>query len=278
MNLKSNSPLPKASIVVPAYNNGEYIGEALDSVIAQTYSNWECIVVDDGSTDNTREIVAEYCQKESRISYLYQENAGPSLARNNGIAHTSGEFILPLDADDKIADTYLEKAISYFEAHPETTLVYCRVAHFGNLEGEWKLPQYRYEDIIYGNCIFCTAMFKRSDYLQTSGYNPNMRHGYEDWDFWLTLLNTKSIVHQIDEILFFYRVKQISRSTTLSDSYHNETYLQLVNNHPELFNLEGMFEWRQLQKELERIRKSKAYRLGKFLLRPISRIRNTFSS
>lgn len=274
MNYMTNNTLPKVSIIVPAYNNGEYIGEALDSVIAQTYPHWECIVVDDGSTDNTRKIVADYYQKDSRITYLYQENSGPSVARNNGIANTSGEFILPLDADDKIADTYIEKAVNHFLKHPETTLVYCRISHFGKCNGEWNIGDYNHTDLIYGKCIiFCSAMYKRNDYIQTSGYNPNMRHGYEDWDFWLTLLNANSIVHKLDEILFFYRLKQISRSTILCNSFHTETYIQLISNHKKLFDLYSLFECYNCKRELEQIRKSHAYRLGKFLLRPFYTIK-----
>lgn len=270
MNYMTNNPLPKVSIIVPAYNNGEYIGEALDSVLAQTYPYWECIVVDDGSTDNTREIVAEYCQKESRISYLYQENGGASVARNNGIAHTSGEFILPLDADDKIADTYLEKAVNHFIQHPETTLVYCRTELFGVESGEFILPKYDYANIIYQNCIVCTAMYKRSDYLHTTGYNPNMIHGLEDWDFWISLLSPESIVHRLDELLFYYRIKPSSRNKNCSESFCNETYIQLISNHKELFDLYSLFECYNYKREVEQIRKSHAYRLGKFILRPFA--------
>ena len=277
MNLKSNNPLPKVSIIVPAYNNGEYIGEALDSVIAQTYPYWECIVVDDGSTDNTREIVAEYCQKESRITYLYQENSGPSVARNNGIEHTSGEFILPLDSDDKIADTYLEKAVNHFLQHPETTLVYCKTELFGAESGEYILPKYDYANIIYQNCIVCTAMYKRSDYLNTTGYNPNMIHGLEDWDFWISLLSPESIVYRLDELLFYYRIKDSSRNMTCTQHHLNKMICQIIVQHDNKYNLNELFsEYLELieqKAELEKIRRSKSYRLGKFLLRPFYTIK-----
>lgn len=231
------------SIIVPAYNSDKFISETLDSVIAQTYPHWECIVIDDGSTDNTKEIVAEYCKKDPRISYRYQENAGPSVARNHGIAHTTGEYILPLDSDDIIADTYLEKAVNRFISHPETTLVYCKIEMFGATNGPYLTPKYKYENLLYANnTITNCSFYKRVDYNKTSGYNPNMRGDMEDWDFWLSLLNSNSIVHCINEPLLFYRQHYQSRSHTSSEKGLH--YMKIINNHPEIYStiLPQMFQ------------------------------------
>lgn len=97
------------SVIMPCYNQGCYLSEALESVINQTYSDWECIIIDDGSTDSSEEIAKEYCQKDGRIRYIYQDNAGVIAARNNAIAASSGEYILPLDADDSISTVYLRR-------------------------------------------------------------------------------------------------------------------------------------------------------------------------
>ena len=91
------------SIIVPCYNYAALFREALDSVLAQTYDDWECIIVNDGSTDDTEEIALQYCQKDERFIYFYKENGGHSSARNYGIKKSKGEYILPLDPDDKIA-------------------------------------------------------------------------------------------------------------------------------------------------------------------------------
>ena len=99
--------------------------ETEENYMKQTYRNWEAIVVNDGSPDNTEEVVRQYMQQDNRISYLPQQNQGVSAARNNGIKQAKGEFILPLDADDWIKPTYIEKAVRVFSEHPETTLVYC---------------------------------------------------------------------------------------------------------------------------------------------------------
>ena len=91
------------SVIVPCYQQGEYLSETLNSVLNQTYPYWECIIVNDGSTDNTKEVAALFCQKDNRFHYIEKENQGPSIARNTGINASQGEFILPLDADDIIA-------------------------------------------------------------------------------------------------------------------------------------------------------------------------------
>ena len=173
----------KVSIIIPCYNMEQYLAETLDSVVAQTYNNWECIIVDDASTDNTELIVNNYCNKDNRFRYIKQENKGVSAARNNGIKQTNGELILPLDGDDIIDKTYLEKAVKYISTHTETKLVYCKAAFIGQKTGEWTLEEYSYEKIIWANCIFCSAFFRHRDFDLTNGYNANMKNGLEDWDF-----------------------------------------------------------------------------------------------
>ena len=268
------------SIIIPCYKQAQYLPEALDSVLAQTYTNWECVIVNDGSPDNTEEIAKNYIERDARFKYIFQENSGPSAARNNGIKNSHGEYLLPLDADDLIAPTYLEKAVDHFSHFPETKLVYCKAEKFGKENGVWNLPEYDYESFIWNNCIFCTAMFRRSDYDKTGGYNENMVHGNEDWDFWLSLIKKEDIVHRIEEILFFYRVKSFSRTVDLEESYLQKTLIQMGNNHPEVYGQykEGIIQFRNdlmenidyLRKSIDSLRSSRAYRLGKTLLKPFS--------
>ena len=205
---------PLVSVIMPCFNAGEFIAETLDSVIAQTYTNWECIVVNDGSVDNSEYVVLDYSKRDSRIKYLTQKNQGPSVARNKGISISKGEYILPLDADDLIDSTYMEKAMQHFEKHPETKLVYCRADKFGVDTGEWKLPKYSYDMLIRSNCLFATVFFRRKDFdLIRGGYNETMRGGLEDYELWLELLRPNDIVYQIDEVLFHYRIHNVSRTT-----------------------------------------------------------------
>ena len=273
----------KVSIIVPCYQQADYLPSALDSVLNQTYPYWECVIVNDGSCDNTEEVVSPYLDKDNRFKYVKQSNQGVSIARNIGIAHSSGEYILPLDGDDIIEPSYIQKAIDWFDSHPETKLVYCKASLFGARSGEWALDDYDYDRFIWANCIFCSAIYKRKDYDLTQGYNPNMKYGNEDWDFWLSFLQKGDIVHRIDEVLFRYRVKELSRTTELQGSNLELSLRQIFNNHRSLYEpfCDRLVYYYQLAEdreslkdELAHIRSSRAYRLGKLLLKPFKLIRH----
>ena len=276
---------PIISVIVPCYNQGNYLTETLNSIVDQTFTDWECIIINDGSTDNTKEITDSFCDKDSRFHYIEQSNQGLATARNNGIRDSVGEFILPLDADDLIDPTYIEKAINHFQEHPETSIVYCRAKLFGAINQEWYLPQYNYESFIWLNCIFCSAVFKRADYNMTIGYNPNMKYGFEDWDLWLSILSKDSIVYQIDETLFFYRKKNESMTTTTHEQMR-ELYSIIYNNHKEIYEpyCNHLIEYKNASLLLEeeahnailKVKASKSYRLGYFILHPIYKLLSIF--
>ncbi|MBR6132879.1 MAG: glycosyltransferase family 2 protein [Bacteroidales bacterium] len=273
------------SIIVPCYQQAEFLSDALNSIVAQTYCNWECIIVNDGSTDNTPDVASNYCQKDARFKYVEQNNQGLATARNNGIKASIGEFILPLDADDLIDPTYIEKAINHFQDYPETSIVYCRAKLFGAVNQDWDLPKYDYESFIWQNCIFCSAIFKRSDYNKTIGYNPNMKYGFEDWDLWLSILSKDSTVYQIDEPLFFYRKKSQSMTTTTHEQMRN-LYSIIYNNHKEIYEpyCNHLIEYKNASLLLEeeahnailKVKASKSYRLGYFILHPIYKLLSIF--
>ena len=270
------------SIIVPCYMQAEYLAETLDSVLSQTYPKWECIIVNDGSKDNTEEIASKYVQKDARFKYLYKENSGVSDTRNGGIKHSKGEYILPLDADDKIDSTYIEKALNVFAHNPETKLVYCQAELFGIETGLWSLPKYNYHQLLRFNHIFCSCIYRRKDYDKTDGYNTNMVYGNEDWDFLLSLLSPTDIVYQIDQSLLYYRIKKTSRNKEVTYKF-SQMILQMMLNHADLYkdSMDLMVNyWAEdidYKEECRKIRSSYAYRLGKFLLRPFSFIRQHIS-
>ena len=233
---------PKVSIIIPCYNQGEYLAEALDSVKSQTYSNWECIIMDDGSTDNSKEIALSYCEGDKRFFYQWQENQGPSVARNSAIRNSHGDYILPLDGDDKIHENYVAQAVDVLVEREDVKIVYCRAQFLGAKSGEWNLPTFDFGEFLYSNCIFCTAMFRREDYNQTKGYNPNMREGLEDWDFWLSLLEKGGEVYKIPHIYFYYRIKEESRNvSSLQKDILNKLLITAVSNHPALYRKQYSF-------------------------------------
>ena len=225
---------PQISIIVPCYNGAKYLRETLDCLQRQTTENWECIIVNDGSTDNSLDILKEYVKKDSRYRYIDKENEGPAIARNIAIASSFGKYILPLDADDVIAPFYAEKAIEYLEDNPKCKVVYGKAEYFGGATGEWILPEYSYEKELWQNAIYCTAVYRRSDYDKTKGYNPNMKYGNEDWDFWLSLLTKDDEVYKIPETVLFYRKHNVSRSTYLTNK-HKRSRCQMIWNHKYIY-------------------------------------------
>lgn len=278
---------PIISVIVPCYNQAQYLPDALRSVLAQRYHDWECIIVNDGSPDNTEEVALEWCRKDSRFLYHKKENGGVSSSRNEGIKRSSGEYILPLDADDLIEEKYLERAIDRFISVPDTKLVYCKAEFFGSDIGEWDLEEYNFEKLLFNNMIFCSAVFRKEDFNKTNGYNENLREGLEDWDFWLSLLNESDIVYKIPSICFYYRIRQNSRNKSLTEQMvfdlkreifksHQEKYknhiTELIWDNPHL--KEQQLTILNLNDEIKRIHATKAYRLGKLLLKPFSFLRN----
>jgi len=218
---------PLVSIIVPCYNQAQYLDEALQSVLNQTNANWECIIVNDGSPDNTEEVATKWLEKDSRFKYIYKENGGLSSARNAGIDIATGEFILPLDADDKIGQDYLRLALQAFVNDNLLKVVYCKAEKFGNAIGEWDLPNFSLEKLARTNMIFCSAVFKKSEWERVGGYDSNMIYGLEDWEFWIAILKEGGNVKCIDYIGFYYRITAGSmvRSINQEERFFSEKYV-----------------------------------------------------
>jgi len=270
---------PIISVIVPCYNQAQYLPDALDSVLTQTLNNWECVIVNDGSTDDTLVIANEWADKDNRFTVVNKENGGLAAARNDGIKASKGKYILPLDADDKIASTYLEKAVNYLEEHRETKLVYCYAKFFGDEDGMFALPDYSYEGLLWQNLIFCSAVFRRFDYDKTLGYNPNMKYGNEDWDFWLSLLNKDDTIYRIPDVGFYYRKHGISMLT--NTKMHTDYNLkQILLNHIDVYEpyLCDVFAAKQkisnLEKEVENFRDSTSFRLGYAIISLLEKLRS----
>ncbi len=272
---------PKVSIIIPCFNSAEYLLDTLESVQNQTYCNWECIVMDDGSLDNTKQIVTNFCLKDSRFCYLYQDNQGPSVARNNAICHSSGYYILPLDSDDTISPSYIEKAVDCLETTPKIKLVYCLSDTLGIPNSIIHNDPYCYEDILWENMIHVSSVFRRSDFDKTKGYNPNMREGFEDWDYYLSFLSPNDHVHLIEEPLLHVRTNIGSRNHNALNNIQKLTQ-QLFENHKELYEpyvndlvyYHGMWNYYKKQyNDQRRSFRSKAYKVGKTILAPFYSLR-----
>ena len=134
--------LPLVSVVVPLYNMEEFVGDTLRSVLASTYRHLEVIVVDDGSSDASASIVAKIAQQDSRVKLLHQANAGPCRARNNAVAASHGQYILPVDADNLLAPQFIAQAVPILEAQPNVKVVCPTMEFIGDKQGPWRLPEF----------------------------------------------------------------------------------------------------------------------------------------
>lgn len=208
------------SVVIPCYNQGEFLEESVHSIVNQSYYNWECIIVDDGSTDNSRDIANNLLKQDSRIKYLYKINGGLSSARNYGIKHAIGEYILPLDADDFISTNYLELALIEIQKSINTKVVFGAVQNFGSFNERYVNGSiFNFKKQLISNQIHCCGMFRKSDALQAGGYDENMKKGFEDWEFYIRLLGNGGDAVQLKDIALNYRRKEVSMLSTLSEDH-----------------------------------------------------------
>jgi glycosyltransferase involved in cell wall biosynthesis len=199
------------SIVIPTYNSASFIGGAVDSCLAQTYPNCEIIVVDDGSTDGTRDLLA--ARYGERIRYLYQQNAGPSAARNCGIRAARGAFIQFCDADDQLLPSKIERCMEVFRREPDLGVVYTRYQHVevdGKTPAPLADPPLLSGDIFCdlllsnGNAILTSATLVRREALLEAGLFDERLWCSEDWDLFLRLASRYAYA-SIDEVLLLYR-------------------------------------------------------------------------
>jgi len=216
------------SVIIPIFNGESYIKEAVDSVLSQTYKNIEVIIVDDGSTDRTGEIVKDIIQHDRRIRYIYQENKGQSAARNTAIDNAKGKYIAFLDADDVFLPTKIEKQVSYMELHPDCDLCYCKIYHFYNNFPEklfyFSLEHpsgYLFENLLRKNFINPLSVVVKKEVLDKFGaFEPTFRRLDEQY-LWLKLSFHKVKFCYLDESLAKYRVFKGSLSN--ESSYFQET-------------------------------------------------------
>ncbi len=206
----SNSWNDRVSIIIPCYNQGKFLKDAIESALNQTHKNIEVVVVNDGSTDNTSEVMRSYGK---RIKAVTQTNKGLSAARNAGIKASTGGWILPLDSDDTIEPTYIEKTIG--KADIVGTWIKC----FGKYKDIWKpahgLPSH--ENFLKQNHLFSCTLFKRCVFTNTGGYDEEMFvggkqgcNGFEDWEYWIRATEDNFSVYIVPECLVNYRIHEVS--------------------------------------------------------------------
>lgn len=204
---------PLVSVIVTCYNYGSFLDSVLSCLAAQTCRNFEIILIDDGSTDaETRARVAELKkQQQPDFTVMQQPNQGVIAARNNAIVKAQGKYIFPLDADDTIEPTFLEKCLLFLENSPEHFFVYTWTCSLGDKDFIWETRDSDPEYALIENRMGY-ALFRKSAFMQVGGYNPVMAGGYEDWEFCVNLVAHGYIGRVIKEPLYNYYVKPGARN------------------------------------------------------------------
>jgi len=263
----------KVSVIIPCYDHGDFLGEALDSVFAQTLKDLEVVVVDDGSTEEATLSLLKGLDRPG-VRVIRIEHQGLAGARNAGIRASRGEYILPLDADDKIGPRYLEEAAGVLDADDDVKIVYCEAERFGAQSGPWKHPPFSMRNLMINNVIFCTALFRRRDYDKTRGYDTDLK-AFEDWDFWLSLLENGGRAHKLPGTYFFYRLRPGSMLQTINEKAFEKARLKIFRNHLALY-AGRFFDPINLYAEKTLLQNSYEYRLGTWLLKPVRFLRRKF--
>ena len=208
---------PRVTVLIAMYNAQNYIKETLDSVVSQTYTNWECIIIDDGSIDSSKNIAKEYCKKDDRFNYYYQTNSGPSVARNLGLTKVKGFYIQYLDSDDILLPKRLEIMVKRSASLPDKEILYSdvlqgnekniydtvpfrRPTHIGcDITFDQMYKKFGLDFLFIPSCVFFTATALR-DVI----WNPKLCHS-EDWDYYLQILRVGYVFSYVDIPLVIYR-------------------------------------------------------------------------
>jgi glycosyltransferase involved in cell wall biosynthesis len=222
---------PRVSIVIPCFDLGRYLPETVESVRAQTYGSWELIIVDDGSTDaKTVELVNRY--RDEGVKVIRTENHGAPAARNRGISEAVGEYVLCLDADDALAPAFLERTVPELESRPDAAFVTTHVELIGERGGIWRTGAEDPNTLLWQNVVASASLFRRSCWEESGGWAP--LPAYQDWDFWLSLVERGWQWSVVPEVLYRYRVRSGSISQQ-ADGRRAELLRTLVERHPALY-------------------------------------------
>jgi hypothetical protein len=227
--------IPTVSVVIPCYGQAPFLPDAVRSVSAQIYTDWEIVIVDDGSPDDAGEVAAGLITDLGpRVRLLRQANRGLAAARNAGIVAALGRYILPLDADDVLEPAMLARTVGLLEQDPGISIAYTDVQEFGERTNLVRAADFDPSRIPVANQLNYCSLFRREVWEAVGGYNPNMIWGYEDWDFWIGATEQGYSAQRIPEPLFRYRVRTHSMFAN-AVSHDVELRRRLELNHPRTF-------------------------------------------
>ncbi|MHB1147228.1 MAG: glycosyltransferase [Lutibacter sp.] len=272
---------PLISIIIPCYNDAQYIEHSVNSALNQTYSNKEVIIVDDGSNAETKAVLKKLAPQIAKL--ITQENQGQSVSRNNGIRLAKGEYILNLDSDDYFEPSFCQKAINKFQEYEQIKIVTCRANRF-NKAG--KIDVFTptggtLENFLFANSALGSSMFKRIDWESCGGYEEKLSIlGFEDWEFYIQILKNGGYAYVLEEVLFNYQIRENSTTQRISDLKQDKFKL-IIFKHKELYkdNFDNLIENLLERIKKEEIEKNKntqrlEFKIGMAILKPLRWIKS----
>lgn len=274
--------MSQVSVVIPCYNHGQYIDDAVESIVRQTFQDFEIIVVNDGSTDPFTNEKLQHYQKPKTTVY-HTQNQGLAATRNYAIReHAQSEYIFVLDADDYVDDTFLEKGMQVFAQQPEVGIISCGINYFGIEERQVMPEGGDVRLFVRKSGLVGSAFFRRICWEQAGGYHEQIR-AYEDWDFYLRVTKRGWRLHIIPEYLLHYRQHQTSMRIE-ARAIRPQLIREIVHDHREVFAEyveDAIFAREQkilaLAQQKREYRDSWEYRIGARILAPLRMLKRFFA-
>lgn len=276
-----NNKNPIISIVIPCYNDKDYIQETIQSLFDQTYQNFEIIIVDDGSDEATKQVLQILINDRTKV--ITQPNSGPSTARNRGFAVASGDYILTIDADDTVEETFLGKAVAILNENDAVGAVssHCNVFIKNHeITAEHKPKGGTLNDFLFDNNSVSFALIRKQTWQDAGGYDEAMITGFEDWEFWINVTKKRWEVYIIPELLFNYRIKDKNSVNKNAKLYYRESNLNYIykkhkdiyiNYFPEVVDFLTNLAQRYKRNEIK-YKTSLEYKIGTIILLPLRKI------
>lgn len=229
---------PLVSIVIPAYNAANFLSETIESVLSQTYQNWELIIVDDESTDATAGIAKNYAEKDSRIRYVFQTNQKMASARNAGIRQAAGKYVAFLDADNLFLKDKLEDQVAFMETHPECGVCYAKIHYFYGSDTSILYkndqPQFSgniFEKVLSQNFINVLTVLVRKDLFDQFGAFEEGWYACDEHYVWINLAYHGAKFYYLDKVVGLLRLH------STNDSYRSDYLIRTADQFPKMLDI-----------------------------------------
>jgi glycosyltransferase involved in cell wall biosynthesis len=223
---------PHVSIIIPCFNYGRFLPEAIDSALEQTHAPLEVIVIDDGSTDDSYEVASRFVPT---VDVVTQANMGLVAVLNRGLQQAAGEYLVILSADDILVPSYVETLLEALLNQPGAAYAYSAMEYFGARSGVFPAKPFSPALLLAGNYINATALTRRADALAVGGFHPNPENAWEDWDFWLRLLESGRYGVAVPQPLLRYRRHETTSRNPPSRRSAFKALRAVAAMHPNLY-------------------------------------------